>query len=155
MGLGLEPWWERGLGLGLGLYNTNYSLSETRPLSGHSFKKEFGSPRRIGYFSHVTFFCGTFKPVKMVQTLSTGCSKKTLVSVQRLLEALKSELLIKVEWVLKNSGNFLDGALRFCLWTLTSVFSGIPCIIKSWVSFEKFRKFPVSTETLYFYPKMS
>ena len=70
LGLGLEPWWERGLGLGLGLYNTNYSLSETRPLSGHFFKKEFGSPRRIGYFSHVTFFCGAFKPVEMVQTLS-------------------------------------------------------------------------------------
>ena len=29
-------------------------------------------------------------------TISTGCPKKTLVSVQRLLEALKSELQMKV-----------------------------------------------------------
>ena len=34
-----------------------------------------------------------------------GVPKKTLVCVQRLWEALKSELKMKVGWVLKNSGN--------------------------------------------------
>ena len=42
--------------------------------------------------------------------------KKTLVSVQRLLEALKSELWTKVGWVLKNSGNF-KSAQKLCIFT--------------------------------------
>ena len=35
-----------------------------------------------------------------------GVPEKTLVCVQRLLEALKNELEIRIGWVLKNSGNF-------------------------------------------------
>ena len=41
-----------------------------------------------------------------------GVPKKTLVSVQRLLEVLKSDLQIKVGWVLKNSGNFQSNEHR-------------------------------------------
>ena len=41
-----------------------------------------------------------------------GVPKKTLVSVQRLLEVLKNDLQIKVGWVLKNSGNFQSNEHR-------------------------------------------
>ena len=47
-----------------------------------------------------------------MKSKTTGCPKKTLVSVQRLLEASKSELQMKVGWVLKNSGNFQSNEHR-------------------------------------------
>ena len=41
-----------------------------------------------------------------------GVPKKTLVSVQRLLEVFKNDLQIKVGWVLKNSENFQSNEHR-------------------------------------------
>ena len=41
-----------------------------------------------------------------------GVPKKSVISVQMLLEAFKNELQIKVGWVLKNSGNFQSNEHR-------------------------------------------
>ena len=52
----------------------------------------------IGLFEKLVI-CVTYctnKDLCMKLTDNTGCPKKTLVSVQRLLEALKSELEMKV-----------------------------------------------------------
>ena len=45
-------------------------------------------------------------PTKFYLHNIQGVPEKTLFCVQRLLEALKNDLQIKVGWVLKNSGNF-------------------------------------------------